>query len=150
MVLNARTRSSLPVCLQHLPKCGRQAGWLQELGPRGPWVIERIIGMREFPQGLDCEGKVAMLEECVRRACQSQGGEFGPKLHQHVRGQMRVWRSYGADLQVPMAASVFFSWASILRLGRIALGPETGCQFDEGWWRNSNHRQTSGGRQKAA
>ena len=108
MVLNARTRSSLPVCLQHLPKFGRQAGRLQELGPRGPWAVERISGMREFPQGLDCEGKVSMLEECVRRACQSQGGEIDTKLRQHVCAQMRVWRSDGADLQVPMAASAFF------------------------------------------
>ena len=75
---------ALPASLQHLPKHGRQEGWLQELGPRGPWVIERIIGMREFPQAMDCEGKVAMLEECVRRACQSASGEIDAMLHQHV------------------------------------------------------------------
>ena len=67
---------SLPACLQHLPNHGQQEGLLQELGPRGPWVIERIIGMREFPQAMDCEGKVAMIEECVRRACQSARGEI--------------------------------------------------------------------------
>ena len=53
---------------------GKREGWLQELGPRGPWVVERTIGMRELLQGMDCDGKVAMIEESVRRACQAPGG----------------------------------------------------------------------------
>ena len=42
--------------------------WLKSLGPRGPWVIERLTGARELNDEMDCEGKVAMLAECVRRA----------------------------------------------------------------------------------
>ncbi len=78
------------------------------LGPRGPWIVERVIGMQEFPQRMDCDGKVTMLEACVRRACLSASGEVDTKLHQHVRDQTRVWCSDGADLQVPMAASASF------------------------------------------
>ena len=42
---------SFPASLQQFCRHGQQDGWLQELGPRGPWVVERIIGMREFPPG---------------------------------------------------------------------------------------------------
>jgi len=99
---------SVPSCLQHLPAHGEKGGWLEVLGPRGPWIVERIIGMQEFPQRMDCDGKVSMLEACVRRACLSASGEVDTKLHQHVREQTRVWCSDGADLQVPLAASAFF------------------------------------------
>lgn len=64
--------------------------------------------MRESPQGTACDGKVAMLEECARRACQSASGEIEAKLHQHVREQTRTWCSDGADLSAPMVASSFF------------------------------------------
>ena len=60
-----------PASLYQLCRHGLQEGWLQQLGPRGPWVVERIIGMREFPQVMNCDGKVAMIEESVRRACQA-------------------------------------------------------------------------------
>ena len=86
----------------------RKGGWLEVLGPRGPWIVERIIGMQEFPIGMDCEGKVSMLEACGQRACLSSGGEVDTKLYQHVREQTRVWCSDGADLNVPLAASAFF------------------------------------------
>ena len=99
---------SLPSCLQHLPAHGEKGGWLEVLGSRGPWIVERIIGMQEFPQRMDCDGKVSMLEACVRRACLSASGEVDTKLHQHVREQTRVWCSDGADLQVPLAASASF------------------------------------------
>ena len=78
---------SLPASLKHLPTHGEQGGWLEVLGPRGPWIVERIIGMQEFPNGMDCEGKVSMLEACVRRACLSPAGELDTTLHQHVREQ---------------------------------------------------------------
>ena len=48
---------------------GEQAGRLEKLGPQGLWIAERLIGMRDFPGKMDCDGKVAMLEACVRRAC---------------------------------------------------------------------------------
>lgn len=99
---------SLPAFLKDLPMHGEQGGWLEALGPQGPWIVERIIGMQEFPQDMDCDGKVSMLEACVRRACFSRDGEVDTKLHQHVREQTRVWCSDGADLQVPLAASASF------------------------------------------
>eukprot|EP00959_Pyramimonas_sp_CCMP1952_P095501 1996796-Pyramimonas_sp.AAC.1 len=49
-----------------------------------------------------------MLEECVRRACQTAGGELGVDLHRHVRGVMRAWCSDGADLSVPLLAARAF------------------------------------------
>ena len=64
--------------------------------------------MREFPQAMDSDGKVAMLEESVRRACQSVTGDIDVKLHQHVRTQARAWCSDGADLGVATAASGSF------------------------------------------
>ena len=99
---------TLPATLQCLRKPGQDAGWLRELGPRGPWVVERIVGMREFPQDMGTDGKVAMIEQSVRRACQDASGEVDVKLHQHVCGETRVWCSDGADLGVPLAASASF------------------------------------------
>ena len=99
---------SFPASLQQFCRHGQQDGWLQELGPRGPWVVERIIGMREFPQDMNSDGKVAMIEDCVRRACQSPGGHIDVKLHQHVCAQTRAWCSDGADLGVATAASASF------------------------------------------
>ena len=98
---------ALPAFLKHLLLHGEQGGWLEVLGPRGPWIVERIIGMREFPHSMDVDGKVSMLEASVRRACAEVNGEVDTKLHQHVRTQTRVWGSDGADLKVAMAASAF-------------------------------------------
>ena len=98
---------SLPAKLAHLPAYGENAGWLEVLGPRGPWLVERIIGMEEFPGEMNCEGKVAMFESSLRRACVEEGGEVDIKLHEHVREQTRAWCSDGADLSVPLAASAF-------------------------------------------
>ena len=64
--------------------------------------------MQEFPQGMDLDGKVSMLEACVRRACIGSNGEVNTQMLQHVREQARAWNSDGADLQVPFAASAFF------------------------------------------
>ena len=99
---------SLPAFLKDLPAHGEQAGWLEVLGPRGPWIIERIIEAQEFPNDMGEDGKVTMLEACVRRACLTDSGEVDTKLHQHVRTQTRVWGSDGADLKVPLVASAFF------------------------------------------
>ena len=107
---------SIPKALDFLPAYGLQAGWLEQLGPRGPWIAERVIGMREFPRAMDGDGKASMLEECVRRACQTAGGELDVDLHKHVRGEMRAWCSDGADLSVPLLATrafpglAFYAW----------------------------------------
>ena len=81
---------------------------MEELGPEGPWIVERLIGMREFPQAMDCDGKASMLESCVRRACQTAGGELDLAYHKHVRQETRAWCSDGADLSVPLAATATF------------------------------------------
>jgi hypothetical protein len=94
--------------LKPLQAHGEKQGWLEVLGPRGPWIVERIIAMQEFPQAMDCDGKASMLETSVRRACLNGSGEVDTKLLKHVQAQTRVWCSDGADLQVPLAASAFF------------------------------------------
>eukprot|EP00959_Pyramimonas_sp_CCMP1952_P431860 9044547-Pyramimonas_sp.AAC.1 len=67
---------SIPKALDFLPSDGLKAGWLEQLGPGGPWLADRVIGMREFSRGMDCDGKASMLEECVRRACRRQAGSW--------------------------------------------------------------------------
>ena len=99
---------SLPSSLTHLPAYGEKAEWLEVLGPRGPWLVERIIGMEEFPGDMNCEGKVAMLESSLRRPCVEEGGDVDIELHEHVREQTRAWCSDGADLSVPLVASACF------------------------------------------
>ena len=107
---------SLPKVLDFLPCYASNAGWLEQLGPKGPWLVERLIGMREFPLAMDIDGKATMLEDCVRRACQAPGGEVDVSLHKHVREETRAWVSDGADLGVPLAATAtfphlgFFGW----------------------------------------
>jgi len=81
---------SMPACLDSPLAHGVQGGWLEKLGPRGPWIVERIIGMQQFPQGMDGDGKASMIEACVPRACLSASGDLDTKLHQHVRDQARV------------------------------------------------------------
>ena len=94
---------NLSSCLQHLLEFGEQAGWLEVLGPCGPWIVDRIIGMQEFLHDMDEDGKASMFQACVRRTCLSVNGEVDVKLHQHVREQTRVWCSDGADLQMQPA-----------------------------------------------
>ena len=64
--------------------------------------------MREFPQEMGSDAKVAMIEDCVRRACRAPGGYIDVKLHQHVCAGTRAWCSDGADLGVATAASATF------------------------------------------
>ena len=128
---------SLPSFLKHLPSHGEPAGWLRQLGPRGPWIVERIIGMQEFPHDMGCDGKASMLEACVRRACLAIGGELDTKLHQHVREQTRAWCSDGADLQVPLAASAsfpglaFHAWDESHSSQRLLANAMTAVEDDE-------------------
>ena len=99
---------SLPKVLEFLVPYACNAGWLEQLGPKGPWLVERLIGMREFPKGMDTDGKASMLEDCVRRACQGAGGAVDVALHKHVREETRAWVSDGLDLDVPLAATATF------------------------------------------
>ena len=86
---------SLPQVFDFLPSYDGKAGLLEELGPEGPWIVERLIGMRDFPRSMDCDGKASMLEDCVRRARQAAGGELDVELREHARGGIRAWRSDG-------------------------------------------------------
>ena len=99
---------SWPAGLKPLQAHGVKQGWLEVLGPRGPWIVERLIGMQEFPHDMDCDGKASMLETSVRRACLNGSGEVDTRLLKHVQTQTRVWCSDGADLPAPLAASAFF------------------------------------------
>ena len=98
---------SLPAFLKDSIAHGEAAGWLEALGPKGPWIVERIIGMREFPQSMTCHDKTSMLEASLRKACLSTSGDLDVQLHHHVREAMWAWCSDGADLDVPLAASAF-------------------------------------------
>ena len=85
---------SLPKALDLLPSYGKNEGLVEQLGPKGPWIVERLIGMREFPRAMDFDGRATMLENCVRRACQTAGGERVVDLHKHVlRGRRLAGRS---------------------------------------------------------
>ena len=108
-----------------------KGGWLEQLGPKGPWIVERLIGAREFPRAMDCDGKASMLEDCVRRARQTAGGELGVELRKHAREEMRAWCSDGADLTAPLAATAMFPRLAFFGVGRGAFCPGASCQFDE-------------------
>ena len=99
---------SIPKALEFLKDYGLKAGWMEQLGPQGPWIVERVIGMREFPRAMDGDGKASMLEDCVRRACEAAGGELDVALHKHVQKELRAWCSDGADLNVPLLATRTF------------------------------------------
>ena len=78
--------------LQQLEGCG----WLDRFGPRGPWVMHRVIGMRELPAELDTAGKVREVIECLRRAA-AGGGDLAPALLTSVKSKVVSWASDGAD-----------------------------------------------------
>ncbi len=35
---------------------------MEQLGTKGPWIVERLIGVQEFPRDMDCDAKATMLE----------------------------------------------------------------------------------------
>ena len=77
-----------------------KGGCISCLGARGPWIVERLIGMHEFPGEMHLEGKVSMVEKAVRSTTLGADGEVDTKLHQHIKQNTRVWTSDGADLDV--------------------------------------------------
>ena len=82
--------------------------WIEELGPQGPWLVDRVIGARDFPTNMGTADKVEMLEDCARRAAVSAVGEVDTKLFAHMKKQTRVWTSDGADRDVFFAAKAVF------------------------------------------
>ena len=98
----------LPASLRCYAENGEEFSWLERLGPRGPWIVERLIGARDFPNAMDTAGKVGMLEECVRRATLSATGDIQPATFEHVKKNVRAWASDGADRDVAFAATSVF------------------------------------------
>ena len=72
-------------------------------GEGGPWIVERLIGMREFPNEMDTDGKASMVEAALRNTTVMPEGEVDRDLHQHMLRSTRVWTSDGADLDVGLA-----------------------------------------------
>ena len=73
-----------------------KGGCISCLHAWGPWVIEQLIGMHEFPGQMHLEGKVSMVEATVRGMTLGANREVDAELHQ-------VWTSDGADLDVSHA-----------------------------------------------
>ncbi len=96
--------SGLPWLLQP----GTQHSWLQCLGERGPWLVERLVGAREFPADMDMPSKVQMLREGVRRVTKTPSGEVDLELYAKVSSRMLCWASDGADRSVGAAATEYF------------------------------------------
>ena len=74
--------------------------WIEELGPQGPWLVDRVIGARDFPTDMGTANKAEMLEDCARRAAVSAAGEVDTKLFAHMKKQTCVWTSGAADRDV--------------------------------------------------
>ena len=104
--------------------CG-QFPWLTALGDRGPWLVERVIGIHEFPDDMGTDGKVSMLETCVRSAAVSASADLDVELHKRIQENVRVWTSDGADRDVGLAATgsfpnlVFHAWDESHSAGRL-------------------------------
>ena len=82
--------------------------WLVQLGDRGPWLVDRVIGAREMPAGLDTAGKVDVIAHSVLRACANHHGEANVEIHNHVTRNVRSWASDGADMSVGHACTSHF------------------------------------------
>ena len=67
------------------------------------WIVEWLIGMRKFPNGMDMDGKASMVEAVLRNTTVKPGGEVDRDLHQHMLQGTRVWTSDGADLDAGLA-----------------------------------------------
>ena len=63
-----------PVALQYHKEDLEQGGCISCLGEHGPWIVERLIGMHEFPNEMDLDGKASMVEAAVRNMTVMPGG----------------------------------------------------------------------------
>jgi len=92
-----------PAALQDQRGDLEKRGCISSLGERGPWIAERLIGMHEFSNEMDTDGKASMVEAAVRNTTVQTGGEVDKDLHQQILQGTRVWTSDGADLDVGLA-----------------------------------------------
>ena len=97
-----------PTSVSWLLQPGLQLSWLIKLGDQGPYLIERLLGGREFPADMDTAAKVRMLTEYVRRAAQGANGSVDLELHERIRSRTLSWASDGADRGVGDAATEHF------------------------------------------
>ena len=79
-----------PAALQHRRGDIEKGGLVSCLGECGPWIVERLIGMREFPNEMDLDGKASMVEAALRNTAVKPGGEVDRDLHQHMLRSTRV------------------------------------------------------------
>ena len=86
-----------PTHLQYLLQPGLPLPWLQTLGPRGPWLVDRMIGARELPAALNTDAKAAEVRECVRRAVFHVPGDNNAEMFQRICASALCWASDGAD-----------------------------------------------------
>ncbi len=97
-----------PPGLPWLLQLGTQYPGLMCLGERGPWLVERLIGAREFPGEMHTAAKVQMVVESVRRAATMPSGEADVELHRKIGSRTLCWASDGADRSVGDAATEHF------------------------------------------
>ena len=100
-------------------------GQMESLGRKGPWIVSRLVGMRELSGEMGLDGKVHMVEAAVRELARKQNGTIDVDLHQHVSERVRVWTSDGADQDVGLALSggfshlAFHAWDESHSAGRL-------------------------------
>ena len=97
-----------PASVAWLLQPGLHFSWLLQLGDRGPWLVERLLGAREFPAEMNTPAKVQMLVDYVRRATQDANGDVDLQLYRRVRSRTLSWASDGADRAVGDAATEHF------------------------------------------
>ena len=97
-----------PASVAWLLQPGLHFSWLIQLGDRGPWLVERLLGAREFPSDMNTPAKVRMLENYIRRATQDAKGDADLQLHRKIRSRALSWASDGADRAVGDVATEHF------------------------------------------
>ena len=97
-----------PASVAWLLQPGLHFSWLIQLGDRGPWLVERLLGAREFPAEMNTAAKVQMLVDYIRRATQDANGDVDLQLHRQVCSRALSWASDGADRAVGDVATEHF------------------------------------------
>ena len=111
-----------PTSVSWLLQPGLQLSWLIKLGDQGPYLIERLLGGREFHAELGTAAKVRMLTEYVRRAAQDADGRVDLELPERLRFRTLSWASDGADRGVGEAATEQVP-SMVFAFGRKAIQP---------------------------
>ena len=116
-----------PAALQDQRGDLEKGGCISRLGERGPWIVERLIGMHEFPNEMDMDGKASMVEAAVRNTTVQPEGEVDRDLHTQMlqgtkgvdkrRSGPRCWSCIGwwspfQQLGVPCLGRIAWRWAA--------------------------------------